>query len=144
MPSSHAQYVAFFSTFFALFLLLRHNPHGPQDSSTHVAIPYWQRLGLSLAAMLSAGAVAQSRIYLKYHKPRQVYIGVAVGVACGVAWFAAIGLARKYGLLDRLLDSAPARWARMRDLVVSEDLVDAGWERWERRRQKRSTAKKVE
>ena len=26
------------------------------------------------------------------------------------------------------------RWLRMRDLVVNEDLVDAGWERWETKR----------
>ena len=137
MPSSHAQFVAYFSTFLTLFLLVRHQPDRyPHASSTHVPIPYWQRVFLSLASMLCAGAVAQSRIYLHYHKPRQVYVGVGAGVACGVAWFVVTGLARKHGLVDWLLDHPLARWARLRDLVVNEDLVDAGWERWQNRRRK--------
>ena len=138
MPSSHAQYVAFFSTFLSLFLLLRHSPHNyPQASSTHVPIPYWQRVGLSLASLFCAGAVAQSRVYLNYHKPRQVYVGVAAGIACGVAWYLLTEIGRRRGWIDWLLDTAPARWARLRDLVVNEDLVDAGWQRWQIRRQKR-------
>ncbi|KAK5163628.1 uncharacterized protein LTR77_010577 [Saxophila tyrrhenica] len=140
MPSSHAQFVAYFSTFLILFMLLRHDPHShPSASTTHVPIPYWQRVLLSGAALVCAAAVAQSRIYLNYHKPRQVYVGVAAGAACAVAWFVVIGMARRHGLIDWLLDLPPARWARLRDLVVHEDLVDAGWERWERRRQKRAT-----
>lgn len=137
MPSSHAQFVAYFSTFLTLFLLLRHQPdQHPHRSMTHIPIPYWQRVVLSLASIVCATAVAQSRIYLNYHKPRQVYVGVGAGVACAVAWFVVTGLARKYGLIDQLLDLPLARWARLRDLVVNEDLVDAGWERWELRRRK--------
>ena len=141
MPSSHAQFVAFFSTFLSLFLLLRHSPHPnrhPHASSTHIPTPYWQRLALALLSAACAAAVAQSRIYLNYHKPRQVYAGVAAGVACAVACFIATGLARKYGLVEWALDLPLARWARLRDLVVSEDIVDAGWERWELRRRKRT------
>lgn len=47
------------------------------------------------------------------------------------------GLARKYAVVDWMLDLPVARAVRMRDLVTSEDLVDAGWERWEMRRRKR-------
>lgn len=140
MPSSHAQFVAFFSTYLTLFLLLRHTPHpigSPHRSTTHTPIPFWQRFILSLLALASAAAVAQSRIYLNYHKPRQVYVGVGAGVCCAVAWFVVTGLARRYGIVDWLLDFELARAVRMRDLVVSEDLVDAGWERWEMRRRKR-------
>jgi len=63
-----------------------------------------------------------------------VYAGFAVGSLCGVAWFIATSIARHYGLVDYLLDIWPLRWLRMRDLVVNEDLVDAGWERWETKR----------
>lgn len=116
-------------------MLLRHQPDRyPHASSTHIPIAYWQRLLLSLASIVSAAAVAQSRIYLHYHKPRQVYVGVGAGVACAVAWFIVTGWARKHGWVDSLLDQPLARWARFRDLVVNEDLVDAGWERWEKRR----------
>ncbi len=144
MPSSHAQYVAYFSTFLTLFMLLRHQPYGhPYASATHVPIPYWQRLLLSVSALACAVAVAKSRIYLNYHKPRQVYVGVIAGVACAIAWYLVTEFARKHGIIERLLELPQARWARMRDLVVNEDLVDAGWERWELRRQKRLAERTV-
>ena len=140
MPSSHAQFAAFFSTYLALFLLLRHTPHpinSPYRSNTHTPIPFWQRFILSLLAIISAATVAQSRIYLNYHKPRQVYVGVGAGVGCAIAWFVVTALARRYGVVDWALDLPLIRAVRMRDLVCSEDLVDAGWERWEQRRRKR-------
>lgn len=140
MPSSHAQFVAYFSTFLILFMLFRHDPHNhPHASHTHLPIPYWQRLVLSVAALAAAAAVAQSRVYLNYHKPRQVYVGVAAGMVCAVMWFAAVGIARRVGLVEQLLELQPLRWARFRDLVIHEDLVDAGWERWESRRRKKFT-----
>ncbi|EMC96248.1 hypothetical protein BAUCODRAFT_70458 [Baudoinia panamericana UAMH 10762] len=139
MPSSHAQYVAYFSTFLTLFLLLRHNPHHPYPSTTHIPTPYWQRLALAVASFVCAGAVAQSRIYLNYHTPRQVYAGYAAGAMCAIAWFVVTSIARHYGLVEALLETPLAQWARLRDLVVNEDLVDAGWERWEARKQRRRT-----
>ena len=141
MPSSHAQFVAFFSTFLSLFLLLRHNPHHPHASSTHVPTPYWQRLLLAFTSVVCAGAVAQSRIYLNYHTPRQVYAGCAAGASCAIGWFVVISLTRHYGLVDALLETPLARWVRLRDLVIHEDLVDAGWERWESRRRRRQDAR---
>ena len=141
MPSSHAQFVAFFSTFLSLFLLLRHDPHHPHASSTHVPTPYWQRLLLAFMSVISAAAVAQSRIYLNYHTPRQVYAGCAAGALCAVGWYVVTGLARHYGLVDALLETPLARWVRLRDLVVNEDLVDAGWERWESRKRRRQDMK---
>ncbi|KAK5732079.1 hypothetical protein LTR17_010787 [Elasticomyces elasticus] len=83
-----------------------------------------------------ARAVAHSRIYLNYHTPRQVYAGTLTGVLCAVGWFAVISAARHWRLIDQALDTPLARWLRLRDLVVNEDLVDAGWERWELRRQR--------
>ena len=144
MPSSHAQFVAYFSTFLTLFLLLRHEPHShPHASSTHIPTPFWQRLLLAIVALLCAAAVAQSRIYLNYHKPNQVYVGVAAGAVFAVGWFVATGAARKYGIVEWLLESPLARWARLRDLVVNEDLVDAGWERWQMRRRRERQYKTV-
>ncbi|KAF2770775.1 DOLPP1 protein [Teratosphaeria nubilosa] len=140
MPSSHAQFVAYFSTFLTLFVLLRHNPHHPHTSTTHIPTPYWQRSALAVLSLLCVGAVAQSRIYLGYHTPRQVYAGVAAGVICAVGWFVVTSLARRLGMVDWILDLPLVRWMRFRDLVVNEDLVDPGWERWELRRQKRVAA----
>ncbi|KAK0938755.1 hypothetical protein LTR29_009723 [Friedmanniomyces endolithicus] len=136
MPSSHAQFVAFFSAFLTLFLLFRHNPHHPHASSTHAPTPYWQRLSLAVLSIVSAAAVAQSRVYLYYHTPRQVYFGLLAGVLCAVAWFAVTSAARHWRWVDEALNTPLARWLRLRDLVVNEDLVDAGWERWELRRKR--------
>ena len=142
MPSSHAQFVAYFSTFLSLFLLFRHQPyHHPHASTTHIPTPFWQRLLLALLSVFCAAAVAQSRIYLNYHTPRQVYAGCAAGVSCAIAWFIVTSLARSYGLVDLLLDLPLAKWARIRDLVVTETLEDAGWERWELRKQRRQAGK---
>ena len=63
-----------------------------------------------------------------------------MGAGCAVAWFLATGIARHVGLFDWLLDLVPMRWLRMRDLLLNEDLVDAGWERWESRKARRNAA----
>ena len=140
MPSSHAQFVAFFSTYLTLFLLIRHRPlpsTHPNASPTHTPLPYWQRIGLALIAIASAAAVAQSRVFLNYHKPNQVYIGIGAGVGFAVLWYIATDLARRYGVVDRVLNHPISRYVRLRDLVIYEDLVDAGWERFETRRRER-------
>jgi dolichyldiphosphatase len=41
---------------------------------------------------------------------------------------------RRIGLLDWVLDTEGARMLRMRDLVVEEDLAEAGWQKWKERR----------
>ncbi|KAF2207777.1 hypothetical protein CERZMDRAFT_50398 [Cercospora zeae-maydis SCOH1-5] len=132
MPSSHAQYAAFFSVYLSLFLLLRHDPvNHPNASSTHIPTPFWQRLGLAVISIISAGAVAHSRIYLNYHSQKQVYIGCAAGAGCAVAWFIVTAMARRMGVVDWMLELPPMKWLRMRDLVVSESLEDAGWEKYQ-------------
>ncbi|KAI5358013.1 Putative phosphatidic acid phosphatase type 2/haloperoxidase, dolichyldiphosphatase 1 [Septoria linicola] len=132
MPSSHAQYAVFFSVYLSLFLLLRHDPvNHPSASSTHIPTPFWQRLGLAVLSLLSAAAVAHSRIYLNYHSPKQVFVGCVAGAGCAVAWFIATAIARRLGIVEWALELTPVKWLRMRDLVVSESLEDAGWERYQ-------------
>jgi dolichyldiphosphatase len=93
-----------------------------------------QRVVVSAGALLVAALVAWSRVYLGYHSVRQVLAGCAAGAGCAVAWFAVTYLMREMGLLAWALDMPLARWFRMRDLVVVEDLCQAGWEKWEERR----------
>lgn len=131
MPSSHAQFVTFFSLTLALFLLYRHNPKLSHARSP-TSLP--QRALLSLAALLCAAAVAASRIYLNYHTGRQVLVGCAAGVFSAAAWFVLTLWLRRSGLLVWGLDTKIARTLRMRDLVVEEDLAEAGWQKWEERR----------
>lgn len=138
MPSSHAQFVAFFAVSLTLFLLLRHNPHVPGASSTHVPSSFIERFALSLFAIAGAVAVAQSRIYLNYHTEKQVMVGWTVGMLIAIAWFVVVAYLRHTGWVDWALDLTVVKFFRIRDLVVNEDLVDAGWERWQTRRRKRS------
>lgn len=158
MPSSHAQFVSFFSVSLALFLLLRHRPH-PHDRSMDVdarhtqhrtsstlsqsATTLTQRVLLSALALGGAAAVAYSRIYLSYHTPKQVLVGCAAGAVFAVGWFAFTWYLRHAGWIDWGLDTPLARAVRMRDLVVSEDLLEAGWQQWEQRRKRRDLGKKV-
>ena len=134
MPSSHAQFLTYFSLSLSLFLLFRHAPH-PMQTHTPFTLP--QRILLSLLFLLVAAAVAGSRIYLNYHTTNQVFVGCAAGAFSAVAWFLATMWLRRTGWLAWGLETRLARLLRMRDLVVEEDLVDAGWEKWEARRKRR-------
>lgn len=135
MPSSHAQFVTFFSLSLALFLLYRHNP---KLSRSQTPTSLSQRALLSFAALLCAAAVAASRIYLSYHTGKQVLVGCAAGTFSAAAWFTWTTWLRRSGLLDWALDTTIARALRMRDLVVEEDLAEAGWQRWEDRKMLRA------
>ncbi|AEO56231.1 hypothetical protein MYCTH_2300923 [Thermothelomyces thermophilus ATCC 42464] len=199
MPSSHAQFAAFWAVALALFLCVRHRParlgpprrpprlrlggravvppgkgdraaatvadgnrngngNGdaePRLSDVHRAYvsgglaaasrsieayshSHWtmaQRVVVSAGALLVAGLVAWSRVYLGYHTVRQVVAGSAAGAGCAAAWFAVTYLMRETGMVAWALELPPARWFRMRDLVVEEDLCQAGWEKWQEKRQ---------
>ncbi|KAI9747011.1 MAG: hypothetical protein M1815_004733 [Lichina confinis] len=130
MPSSHAQFVTFFATHLALFLLLRHRPH---STAGHGALSWGTRVALSMLVVAGAGAVAVSRVYLRYHTPKQVLAGAVAGVLFALGWFSATTWLRRLGVVDALLDDPWVRALRLRDLVVDEDLVEAGWLRWQDR-----------
>lgn len=139
MPSSHAQFVAFFSLSLTMFLLFRHTPKQPTPSHTPLSLV--TRIGLSGLALANAGLVAWSRTYLNYHTPKQVLVGCLAGAVSALSWFLVTTIVRRVGLLEWFLYQYPARLFRMRDLVVEEDLCQAGWEKWETKRAaKRATA----
>lgn len=64
MPSSHAQFAAFFAVYLGLWVLVRHDPWAKNESKTHVPTPLWQRGTLAVAGLAGAVAVAQSRMYV--------------------------------------------------------------------------------
>ncbi|KAH7360088.1 hypothetical protein BKA65DRAFT_448141 [Rhexocercosporidium sp. MPI-PUGE-AT-0058] len=139
MPSSHAQFVAFFSLSLTLFLLFRHVPKKPTPSHTPLTIV--SRVLLSGLALASAGLVAWSRIYLNYHTENQVTVGCLAGSISALSWFGITTVVRQSGLLAWILEQYPTRLFRMRDLVVEEDLCQAGWEKWESKRMLRKDSK---
>jgi dolichyldiphosphatase len=141
MPSSHAQFVVFFSITLTLFLLFRHVPKRAKPSHTPLSLT--SRIGLSGLALANAGLVAWSRIYLSYHTPKQVLVGCAAGLISAISWFLITTTVRRIGLLEWALNQFPARLLRMRDLVVEEDLCQAGWEKWEGKRISRDAVGKT-
>lgn len=138
MPSSHAQFVAFWSVSLALFLLVRHKPSAASPRNAAAGSNrHWsliERLTLSLVAAVIAGATAWSRIYLGYHTTKQVIVGSATGVVTAIAWFVATAILRQSGLLSWALETPIARAFRIRDLAIQEDMCQAGWEKWEEKR----------
>ncbi|KAF9891315.1 hypothetical protein FE257_004170 [Aspergillus nanangensis] len=128
MPSSHAQFMAFFAVYLGLFLLCRHTTASSQSPT---AIPFVMRVCITFAVCVAATSVAISRIYLNYHTQRQVLAGLGAGIVCALTWYLITGYLRMYGWVDWALDLTVSKFFRIRDLVVSEDLNEAGWQRWE-------------
>jgi dolichyldiphosphatase len=167
MPSSHAQFAFFWAVSLTLFLLVRHRPSGKSGGKTtaveqqgdqvrvrsnrfadieryaHEPWTLAQRAAVSFAALVLASLIAWSRIYLGYHTGKQVAAGCTAGSVTAVAWFLVTAALRSTGLLAWGLDMPVARWFRLRDLVVEEDLCQAGWEKWESRKQVRRTAAEI-
>ena len=141
MPSSHAQFLAFYSTSLILFLLFRHRPQTiSTKASTKEPFPYSlypsaniQRFLVSGIALVLAACVALSRIYLNYHTARQVLVGCSTGALSAVSWFLFTNWLRHTGLLHFLINLELCKWLRLRDLVVEEDLVESGWREWNSR-----------
>lgn len=138
MPSSHAQFVAFFCVYMTLFLLIRHSPH---PSDTHTPTTFIQRILLSLLSLLFAASVCASRVYLSYHTRNQVLVGCAVGIVTAFIWFSVVTLARWTGWISWALDRREMTLLRIRDLVVEEDLAESGWERWRNVKKRRKAEK---
>ncbi|TQB69562.1 hypothetical protein MPDQ_001691 [Monascus purpureus] len=134
MPSSHAQFVAYFAVYLCLFLFFRRTPAQP---SSRAGAKSLERVAMSFVFCFGSALVAASRIYLNYHTPKQVLAGCAAGAVCAVSWFFATDFLRTAGWIDRALNLAIVRFARVRDLAISEDLDEAGWQRWEARRKSR-------
>lgn len=144
MPSSHAQFVAYFAVYFSLFMLKRLQTT-PNSSRVKGFEDSWSlspllRLIIALMAVILAAAVAASRIYLSYHTPIQVVVGIVAGASSAALWFNVITVLRHYGWSDYLLDLSVFRWGRWRDLVVQEDFAQAGWIRWHMQRSAKKTS----
>ncbi|KAI1853657.1 hypothetical protein JX265_004011 [Neoarthrinium moseri] len=131
MPSSHSQFVAYFAVSLALFLIFRHQPVYQGRRRNHTPMTMAERAFWSVVGVCMAGAVAWSRIYLNYHTEKQVVVGCAAGTVSAIAWFILTAAVRQSGWLAWAIDHPIARFFRVRDLVVEEDLCQAGWEKWD-------------
>ena len=74
-PSSHSQYMGYFTTFLIYHLLVRHRFASTGSKAIDRA---WRGI-VYLGLLAWAGLVAYSRYYLGYHTPRQIAWGLAIG-----------------------------------------------------------------
>eukprot|EP00127_Corallochytrium_limacisporum_P003875 Clim_evm89s153 gene=Clim_evmTU89s153 len=77
MPSDHAQVSAFLVVYLTIYALAN-------LTITPSALKY---IGI-MCMWVCGAAVMYSRVYLTYHTERQVYVGMGVGAALGLAWWA--------------------------------------------------------
>ncbi|KAG8199408.1 hypothetical protein JTE90_000276 [Oedothorax gibbosus] len=82
MPSNHAQFMWFFASYMAFFLLIRLH-HG---NSTHPLENAWKYIA-TIIVVCVATIVTYSRIYLQYHTWNQVMWGSILGIVLGSLWF---------------------------------------------------------
>ncbi|KAF8477059.1 tryptophan synthase beta subunit-like PLP-dependent enzyme [Kalaharituber pfeilii] len=132
MPSSHAQFVAFFSVYITLWVFLR-NKH----------LPLIKRTFISLLSLTLATLIALSRIYLSYHTPRQVLFGALAGIFLAILWFIATSLLRTLPI--KIFERTPWEWLMwagsfvwVKDMCLEIDLVEHDYGVWkgiERRRE---------
>lgn len=133
MPSSHAQFMTFFSVYLTLFLAFRHTP---AYAGPYPYCGFLLRVAVTVGLWATAVGVAASRIYLNYHTPKQVLAGCGAGFVFACGWFIFTSLLRNLGWIDWAVGLRVSRLLRVRDLVVTEDLAEAGWQRWEAQRLK--------
>ena len=117
MPSDHAQFMAFFTAYSALWLYSRACVRGPVRP-------------LMVAALAVATlTVAWSRVELGVHSLGQVGVGLAVGAVTGWGYH----LLARWALwpaYDWVLGWAPMRWLAMKDMSVVPDVLQFEWETW--------------
>lgn len=83
MPSSHSQYVWFFTSYVVYFVFIR--LHHMNNNSIMSAV--WRVIVVGGCLTLSL-IVSVSRTYLKYHTSSQVIVGGILGFVMATLWFA--------------------------------------------------------
>ncbi|KAI9316770.1 dolichyl pyrophosphate phosphatase [Dichotomocladium elegans] len=120
MPSSHAQFMGFFAVYGTLYLW------------THIKldhIAYKNFISLALAGL--AALVAYSRIYLGYHTPTQVAVGMAIGCTYGACWHGLMErVIRPSHVIDRIMQHPIARVLYLRDMRHIDNVAKWDYEQW--------------
>ncbi|PCH36313.1 PAP2-domain-containing protein [Wolfiporia cocos MD-104 SS10] len=134
-PSSHSQWMGYFSTFLICHILCRHRF---VSTGWHAVDLLWKTLVLT-GLVTWAGAVAFSRYYLGYHTAHQVIWGTVIGMLFGTFYYFTLEI-----IPDRYPQSGLGRfrtwvlsnplsvWLRVRDgwAVWGDSGTEAQWLQW--------------
>jgi dolichyldiphosphatase len=92
------------------------------------------RLAHSLIVIIGASIVAASRWYLRYHTPRQIFIGLGIGAFLGLAWHATVITLRSIGLVDWVLQVPVVEmlWFKDGDIGSLEHDLYEEWMVWKK------------
>ncbi|XP_041976948.1 dolichyldiphosphatase 1-like [Aricia agestis] len=82
MPSSHSQFVWFFSSYVLYFFIIRLH----HINNNNIISLLWRVIIVGSCISLSL-IVSAARVYLHYHTTSQVVVGAIVGIIFGTIWF---------------------------------------------------------
>uniref|UniRef100_A0A8D8RM77 Dolichyldiphosphatase n=1 Tax=Cacopsylla melanoneura TaxID=428564 RepID=A0A8D8RM77_9HEMI len=82
MPSSHAQFMWFFSMYILCFVVVRLR----YNNSSYKYESYW-KVFIVLSSLLLTCIVSYSRVYLLYHTWNQILYGALIGCVFATGWF---------------------------------------------------------
>ncbi|EAU86935.2 hypothetical protein CC1G_09792 [Coprinopsis cinerea okayama7 len=148
-PSSHSQYMAYFTTFLYLHLFFSHRF---TSTGSPLLDRLWRTTVYGVLAMWM-GVVAYSRYALGYHTPLQIFWGLAIGCALAVVVYTLTQLVpSRYpnsvlGKTKRFILTNPlCTWLRIRDgwEVWGDAGVEDAWWRWRAQWEKKMREKGVD
>ncbi|KAE9396896.1 PAP2-domain-containing protein [Gymnopus androsaceus JB14] len=134
-PSSHSQYMGYFSTFLIFHLYFRHR----FSSTGSPFLDQAWRILVYVAVSAWGLSVAYSRYHLQYHTPHQIFWGYGIGVVCGALCYVCSELIPRHypnsilGNFKTFLVSNPiSSWLQIRDgwAVWSDGGREDEWQRW--------------
>ncbi|KAF9073248.1 hypothetical protein BDP27DRAFT_1319098 [Rhodocollybia butyracea] len=134
-PSSHSQYMGYFTTFLLCHLYFRHR----FSSSGYLFLDQAFRVLVYTAISVWGLSVAYSRYYLQYHTPYQIFWGYAIGGVCGVVCYGCFELIpsrRPNSILGKfktfLVSNPVSTWLQIRDgyAVWADGGRENDWRRW--------------
>ncbi|KAG0259877.1 Dolichyldiphosphatase 1 [Mortierella polycephala] len=121
MPSSHSQFMAYFSTYVAILMYRRGVAPG-------AVIPHI----VSGLVIFWSGMVIYSRVHLFYHTWQQVVAGTICGCLFAVGYYYITNrILRPMGLFAWVVNHPWARSLYIRDTDMVDDLAQFDWEMWQ-------------
>ncbi|KAG2137621.1 uncharacterized protein EDB93DRAFT_1091072 [Suillus bovinus] len=134
-PSSHSQYMGYFSAFLICHVYFRHR----FASTGFTVLDQLCRIVVYLGLVTWCAIVAYSRLILLYHTPHQVKWGLGIGIAMGILHYACTELLpakfpdSMFGRFrSAIVDHPISVWLQLRDGwgVWPDGGREAEWKQW--------------